>query len=250
MEFMALVTGGAQGLGKAVALRLMEKGYTVDILDRLPEPTEPWGYSSYFSLDLLETEGRNQGVHLVASGKYNVIVHAAGVGKVGSFASMSLESDEWVVALNVRATLALVKAFVQGVHVDEPARLILVSSMAGLAATPGMSVYAASKRFVCGLAESVDWELRLEGYRARVLAIAPPPLATAFRTNNGKPPRSKRMRGVLDPDVVAQDVIRLIRRPRQHRVSGFWNRFLFLWVRPWVPSHWIQRYVYQEALKD
>lgn len=249
MEKRALVTGGAQGLGREVAELLRQKGFVVDVVDRLSVAVDAAEGCS-FAWDLTNVDHLDALRLRLESTSYQVLVHAAGIGQTGSFDALRLEDDHDVVNLNVRATLCLTKWFVAMPDGVDVRTLILVSSMAGLTATPGMSVYAATKSFVSRLAESVDWELRLLGRRARVLAVAPPPLATRFRENNGRPRRSKSMSGVLSPACVAQDILRLLERPEQHRISGGIQRFVFRWIRPWLPERMKHEFVFRSALQD
>jgi short-subunit dehydrogenase len=250
MEKRALVTGGAQGLGREVALLLGSLGYAVDVLDRESAWESVSEGGVFYQCDLTEDSGLDLVRRLLFERRYSAVVHAAGRGNTGVFRDLPLEQEEAVVALNVRATLAMTKWFSASVQPDDRAVLVLVSSMAGLAPTPGMSVYSATKRFVSGLAESVDWELRLKGFAARVVSVAPPPLATRFRENNGRARRSRRMAGVLAPECVARDIVRLLHRPKHHWISGRQQRFLFKWVRPWLPQRLLQDYVFRSALKD
>ena len=245
----AIITGASNGIGRGVAELLLSKGWRVLGLDREESTLQSAAYE-HEVLDLTQA-GIAYLEDLFAQIGPDLVVHSAGIGIMQPFANSAIEVDERLIALNVDAAYAVTKAFVREAHRSRrPQHLILLSSLSGISATPGMALYAGSKHFVSGLAKSVAAELRQDAPWAKVSTVAPPPVRTQFRERSGRPARSKPIRGVLEVHYVAQEVLRVYHRPQLDRIPGFWPRFLFRWVRPWIPQRILMSKIYQSAQKE
>jgi NAD(P)-dependent dehydrogenase (short-subunit alcohol dehydrogenase family) len=167
---LILVTGASSGIGRATALVLSRLGARVLLTGRreaaLDETIcamdEPKRHSA-FAADLTETDRiplliRQQiekaGVPL------DGIVHSAGVGKPISLRMTSKSNVEAMMAVNVYAGLALLRAMSEkNVSSSRGSSVVLVSSVAALVASPGLVAYSGTKAALLGIAKSAALEL-------------------------------------------------------------------------------------------
>ncbi len=246
----ALITGSAHGIGRATAQELIRQGWRVQGIDREMAHIESAEYFHHI-LDLT-----SDGVFELILGFFKeiepeLIIHSAGVGIMQQFAASTLEADKKLIDLNVWAAYAVVKAFVQCVmDRKEPQHLILITSLAGLSATPGMALYSGSKHFVGGLAKSVSGELAVDAPWAKVSTIAPPPVKTKFREHSGRLGRSRPIRGILEVDTVVKEILAVYQRPKLDRIPGRLQRWAFLFLRPLIPAAYLSRRIYSVSKQD
>ncbi|WP_270889736.1 SDR family NAD(P)-dependent oxidoreductase [Pedococcus sp. 5OH_020] len=158
----AIVTGGASGLGSAVADRLRCEGIRVFTIDL--------DGGADVKLDVTDEAALYEaGLEL---GAVDILVNSAGI--VGpSKPLLETSSDEWrrVLEVNVIGTVNTMRAFVPGMVQGGWGRVVNISSMAGKDGNPNLSIYSASKAAVIGLTKSVGKELAMAG--VLVNAIAP-----------------------------------------------------------------------------
>jgi 3-oxoacyl-[acyl-carrier protein] reductase len=164
---IAVVTGGASGLGAASAARLRHDGLRVVTLDVAP--------GADVTVDI--TDAAALGRAAAEIGDVDVLVNSAGVVGPGK-PLLETSDDEWrqVLDVNVLGTVATIRAFVPGMVERGWGRVVNLASMAGKDGNPNLSVYSASKAAVIGLTKSVGKELARTG--VLVNAIAPAVIAT------------------------------------------------------------------------
>jgi NAD(P)-dependent dehydrogenase (short-subunit alcohol dehydrogenase family) len=171
---VAVVTGGARGIGRAVAEQLVRRGYAVVVTD-IDGDAARRAASEIGAAAGLEQDVRDEaGHHAVASeaarrGGLAVWVNNAGVGFDGPIAEQGSEHVRALVDVNVVGVIwgcrAAVRAMPRG------GQILNVASLSALGPVPGLSVYAATKAAVVSLTTSLDSELRKRGIR--VHAICP-----------------------------------------------------------------------------
>ncbi|KAG9309647.1 hypothetical protein JVU11DRAFT_10311 [Chiua virens] len=170
---VALVTGSANGIGRAIVLRLANEGYDVVLndlpanKDRLDETSKaintecPERRVSVFVADVsVEKEVKNMVDHAVeAFGRLDVMVANAGVLRTGSFAETTVEDLDAILAVNVRGTFLCYKYAAQKmVEQGIKGRIIGASSLAGKKGNPFLSAYCTSKFAVRGLTQCAALE--------------------------------------------------------------------------------------------
>lgn len=164
---LALVTGGASGIGAATAARLRVDGVRVVTADLAPGADE--------SLDVTDPDA--VAALIVAIGPLGILVHSAGiVGPVRPLAELTL--DEWrtVQRVNVDGTFLMCRAVVPGMVAAGWGRIVLLASIAAKEGNAGQSAYSASKAAVVALTKSLGKELATTG--VLVNAVAPAAVAT------------------------------------------------------------------------
>lgn len=171
----AVVVGGSNGIGLAVAKRLMAQGRHVYILDR-QEPdrqilTEQEGYT-YMPCNLLHFE---DSVFEALSQKETVdtLVITAGFGRVADFEKLHSVEIQNMLQVNTVAAIRIIRMFYHRIKQTQPFYSGIMGSIAGLVSSPMFSVYAASKAAICRFVESVNIELEAAGVSNRILNVAP-----------------------------------------------------------------------------
>ncbi|KAH7890540.1 hypothetical protein F5I97DRAFT_1933803 [Phlebopus sp. FC_14] len=181
---VALITGSAQGIGRAIALRLAKDGFDValnDVLSKreqlrtVAEDINKLGRKTCLAMaDVTDEEQVRAMVDDVAKelGGLDVMVANAGIFE-GLQPIVSTELDVWerVMAVNARGTFLCYKhAAAQMIKQGRGGRLIAASSFLGKAATPSVCAYAASKFAIRGLTQTAALELGRYGITANSYA--------------------------------------------------------------------------------
>ncbi|MEY2998400.1 MAG: hypothetical protein RLZZ02_209 [Bacteroidota bacterium] len=246
------VTGCAQGIGHATCKLLLDKGYRVLGMDiRTPaQEILQHHHFEFVELDLCSEEFYSRWVSLLQSKQPAGIIHSAGLGSMGAFGQIDLVHELRVLDLNVKATLKLLHGCTQALDPKKACHIIVLSSTAGRSLVPGMSVYSASKHFVSALALSLMHEWRIQKRPWRLSTLTPPPVRTSFRENMGLEERKKPIRGVLMPEAVAADIVWVLDHPQQNRITGWWQRISFQYLRPLIPKRILAQKIYETSLFD
>lgn len=184
---VALVTGGAGGIGRAAAVSFQRAGHDVvltdlpgDALDRAAEelgvPALPCDVAEPPALDRLAGEA------LLRDGVAVLVVHH-GVPASTRLASLDSAVADRSLTVNGTAVASLVDRFTPLLRLGDPGTVVALSSQAGLVAEPGNSAYCAAKFAVVGLVRAVAPQLAVEGVRIQAIcpgAIDTPLLRRAF----------------------------------------------------------------------
>ncbi|HZJ53802.1 MAG TPA: SDR family NAD(P)-dependent oxidoreductase [Myxococcaceae bacterium] len=209
----AVVTGGASGLGLALATRLHHDGWAVDLWDRDAARLEA-------ALDGRERVGRR--VVDVRSAEQvrrafeelrtepQLVFHAAGVCHVGDLETLRLDECRLDMEVNYFGTVHVLHAAAS--RVRRGSHLICVASVAGLKGLPEFAGYGATKFAVLGFCESVEGELRRRGITLSVLC--PPAVATPMVQNLSYHPALYSLFPFSDERAVVETVLRGMRSRR------------------------------------
>lgn len=175
---VSVVTGGANGIGAAIAQRLREDGGTVVVWD-LPRAVEGLAPGSACAVDVTDRPGLAAAVEstLAFHGRIDHLVHSAGYAGP----TMPLEAydpEEWqrIVRVNLVGTFNVCRAVVPVLRRMDAGRVVAIASLAGKEGTPNASAYSAAKAGVIALVKSLGKELAATG--VRVNAIAPAAVRT------------------------------------------------------------------------
>lgn len=175
----AIVTGGASGLGKAVAARIVAEGGAVALWDldedALATAREEVGARHVVALDVSEARAVTAAAaaSLAALGRIDVLVCSAGItGATAPVHEFPIDSWLRVFDINVNGLFYCNREVVPLLLANGYGRIVNVASVAGKEGNPNASAYSASKAAVIGLTKSLGKELAGKGVIANALTPA------------------------------------------------------------------------------
>jgi 2-hydroxycyclohexanecarboxyl-CoA dehydrogenase len=174
----ALVTGGASGIGAAIAARLAAEGAEVWVGDIDTEGAERIAgeiNGHPIELDVTELESARAAV-AAAGGTLDVLVNNAGTDEFGFFTYTSPEQWQRVLAINLVGVLNCTHAALPGMQQAGYGRIVSISSEAGRVGSKGSAVYSAAKGGIVAFMKAIAREDARYGITAN--SIAPGPIET------------------------------------------------------------------------
>lgn len=178
---VAVITGGADGLGLAIAQRMSAEGATVWLFDRdeakLAAATAQLGERAHAAtVDISDEDSVRAGFTLVAEqhGRLDVCVNSAGiVGPNGKpIAEVDTAAFTQTIAINLTGSFLVTKHAIALMQQRDYGRVLLIASIAGKDGNAGMCAYSSSKAGVIGLVKSVGKEYATTGITVNGLAPA------------------------------------------------------------------------------
>jgi NAD(P)-dependent dehydrogenase (short-subunit alcohol dehydrogenase family) len=175
----AVITGGASGLGKDVARRIVAEGGTVVLwdvnADALAAAGEEIGAVRTIALDVSDADAVAKAAEttLATLGKIDVLVCSAGItGATVPVHEFPIDSWLQVVAVNLNGLFYCNRAIVPALLANGYGRIVNVASVAGKEGNPNASAYSATKAGVIGFTKSLGKELAGKGVIANALTPA------------------------------------------------------------------------------
>lgn len=191
-----IITGGSQGIGKAISEKLLQKNYFVVIADISKENENKKNNTKFIKCDISKEEDIKKLFLEVISKRKTIdaVVNNAGVIKDNMIWNMPTEDMEKVIDVNLKGTWMMCKEAAKVMREQKSGRIVNISSRAWLGNNRGQSNYTASKAGIVGLTRVLA--LELGKYNVNVNAIAPGLIDTPLTKN--LPPK------VLKDLIVAQ----------------------------------------------
>jgi 3-oxoacyl-[acyl-carrier protein] reductase len=178
---VAVVTGAARGIGKAIALHLAELGCHVVVSDVLLEEAQSTAEEVQakgvrgvaIRADVSNPQEADDLVEQTVAqfGRIDILVNNAGITRDGLLVRMKDEDWQKVIDVNLRGTFNCLRAAARPMMRQRFGRIVNISSVVGLMGNAGQANYAASKAGVIGLTKSAAKELASRGIT--VNAVAP-----------------------------------------------------------------------------
>ncbi len=160
-EQKALVTGGSRGIGRAIAMALSARGYSVTIMGRsesaLAKAVKDGVAKSSLAVDV--TDERALSAAVSGGGPYHVLVNNAGAAESAPFAATGLDLIRRMMAVNVESAFTASRAALPGMMALASGRIVNIASIAGLKGYAYVSAYCAAKHAVIGLTRALSAEL-------------------------------------------------------------------------------------------
>jgi NAD(P)-dependent dehydrogenase (short-subunit alcohol dehydrogenase family) len=242
LEFVgkvAVVTGGASGIGRAMAKRFVAEGMQVVIADVEAAPLEATA-AEIGAIGVMTDVAEADSVAALADtvierfGAVHVLCNNAGVGGGGRIRDLTLNDWKWVIDVNLWGVVHGLHSFLPHLLANgEGGHVVNTASVAGLVAGPGIGPYNAAKYGVVAISETLRAELAADGSPVGVSVLCPGYVTTNIFTSQRNRPAALRNEAMkttaraanreiaatalaqgLDPAVVADMVVDAIRAER------------------------------------
>ncbi len=249
---VAVVTGAAQGIGRAIALRLSRAGHRVAAYDVDEQGLETLASQVWLTglldvRDPAQWRSRLDELAEQTSGRLDLLVNNAGILSSGPFAEIPLEDQRRIVEVNVTGVLTGCHAAYPLLRDTPRSMVVNLASASAIYGQAELATYSATKFAVRGLTEALDLEWADDDIR--VTAVWP--LFVATHMVDGMDIASTRSLGVhLSADDVATTVLHLVSdRPRGvHHAVGTQAKALL--AASAVTPSWMMRWVNSRIAKD
>lgn len=243
MDYFAIITGGAGGLGKAFAFELAKKGFNTILID-LPDTglenicaeieNKHNNKSIFYETDLTKIEDIIETTNDINK-KFNVsiLINNAGVGGTKRFDDADVYYLNTIIQLNVMGTTIMTKQIFPNLHKQEKSYILNVSSIAAFSPVAFKTVYPASKVYIHFFTRGLYEEYKKSNVFISVVNPGP------MKTNPDVTARINKQGffgkiGLLSPERVAEISIRqLFKRDRLIMLNGF-NWFVIKVVPIWI----------------
>src|SRR6202040_1340208 len=184
-----LITGATDGLGKAAALLLAQRGYQVFAAGRSREKRaelEAIAREEKLPLEAVELDVCDDqsvqaavGHVLAKAGAIDVLINNAGVGYMGSLEDLQIEDWRRQFETNVFGVVRVTQAVLPSMRERKRGRILMMSSVAGLVTVPAQGAYSASKHALEGLTNAL--RLEMFPFGVDVILIEPGYIATGMQ---------------------------------------------------------------------
>ena len=177
---VAIVTGGARGIGREIALTLAREGADVALFDVADGPLEDTAgevrrlgrRAESCVVDVTQSAAVDGAVAKVLDklGRVDILINNAGVTKDGLLVRM--EDAQWdrVLTVNLTGTFLCTRAVAKHMLKQRRGRIVSIASVVGLIGNPGQANYAASKAGIIGMTKAVARELASRGITCNAIA--------------------------------------------------------------------------------
>ncbi|MGI5927665.1 MAG: 3-oxoacyl-[acyl-carrier-protein] reductase [Thermacetogeniaceae bacterium] len=178
-EEVALITGGARGIGKAIAMRLAQESYKVAVCDIASECDDVvqlikdnGGQALGLSCDITDPLMVKEMIAQIRDtfGRLDILVNNAGIAQDNLL--LRISDEEWLqtIKTNLTGTFYCTRAAIRPMLKQKKGRIINISSVVGLRGNAGQSHYAASKAGIIGFTKAIAREYGSRGITANAVA--------------------------------------------------------------------------------
>ncbi len=216
-----LVTGGANGIGKLMALKCLQEGaanliiwdINEENLHKTQKEFSSKGYKNVhtFVVDVSHTHDIEKSATevLLEIGNVDILINNAGIvaGK-HSFWEYSAKDIDKTISINVNGVMHVTRVFLKDMIKQRKGHVVNIASASALIPLPKGSVYASSKWAVLGWSESLRMELEMEGPDLHVTTVCP----SYIDTGMFKGVKAPLLFPLLQPDDISTKVIKAIRK--------------------------------------
>lgn len=226
---IVLLTGGSNGIGRQIALRLARRGITVVVLDIQPaaavpgadaKPTPEEKHIHYFHCDITSSSSIAAIAPSIRTtiGPPTILIHNAGLCTGQTILRGTEAQTRQTFELNTLAHYHLAREFLPSLIQHDHGMVVTVSSQCGFTTTPNMVDYSASKAAALAFHEGLAAELvtRYRAPRVRTVLVAPGFTRTALIRD--LTPDDAWFNPLLEPETVAQEVVASVLEGKSGRV--------------------------------
>jgi NAD(P)-dependent dehydrogenase (short-subunit alcohol dehydrogenase family) len=254
---VAVLTGAASGIGRAMALVLARRGCDLALADidetGLAGTAEAAsGAGVRITVHPLDVASREAAALLFAAvtashGRVDLLVNNAGVALGGRFEQVAEADFDWLMDINFHGLVRMTRAFLPLLRAGDDSRIVNVSSIYGIVSPPGQAAYSASKFAVRGFSNALRHELA--GTTVGVTVVHPGGVATAIARNAriaagvseeelrlGRARTERALR--MPPERAAEIIVRGVERRRGRVLVGNDAKFVALLERIAPVGYW------------
>ncbi|MCH3882940.1 MULTISPECIES: SDR family oxidoreductase [Tenacibaculum] len=259
MSKVVLITGASSGIGKAIAIYLLSKGFTVYGTSRSEANAAKFPFN-LVALDVTKPATITSAVEKVIAkeGKVDVLINNAGKGITGAIEDTPTLEMKTNFDTNFFGPIEVMKAVLPQMRKQKSGLILNVTSIAGYMGLPFRGIYSASKGALELITEATNMEVNQFGIN--VVNVAPGDFATNIASGRYHTPvfensaykekyaenlalMDSHVSGGMDPIVMAKKVLQIIntKNPKVHyKVGGFMEKFSIVLKRI-LPDKWYQK---------
>jgi len=209
------ITGGARGIGLAIAEALVNEGARVSIGDiditlAKQEASRLGAFAHVLDVRKASSFAAFLSATEAALGPVDVMINNAGIMPMGGFLEEDPALSDAQIDINFRGVIHGMRQALPGMIARGSGHVVNVASLAGRFVIPGASIYCGTKFAVIGLTESVAAEFRDSGVNFTVIM----PSAVSTELTSGTGAAAKGMLPVVTPQAVADAVVKSLKSPR------------------------------------
>ena len=243
-----VITGGSDGIGKALCLEYGRRGYAVSFTGRSEEKLKSVSellknegiIHQSFCLDAASDQDNEKLVSetIAAFGRIDVLICNAGISMRALFQNLSIQSFEKVIRVNFLGAVSLIQHALASL-IQSQGIIIGISSINGRRATPARTAYAASKYAMEGFLESLRMELTADG--VRVMVVCPGFTKSNMRGSSIMPNGNEQGESKLDEakmmtaETVAKRVFRAMSKEKRDLILTTQGK-LAVWGNKFFPA--------------
>jgi 3-oxoacyl-[acyl-carrier protein] reductase len=201
---VALITGGARGIGQAIAMTFAREGADIVVADvnlevaqKIASEIEALGRKALaLEMDVTDYTKVEEGMNKILDkfGKVDILVNNAGITKDNLILRMSQAEWDAVINVNLKGTFNCIKAVSRPMIKQRSGKIVSIASIIGLMGNAGQANYAASKAGIIALTKTVAKELASRNVNAN--AVAPGFIQTEMTAKLPEPVKAKMMEAI------------------------------------------------------
>ncbi len=230
---IAIITGASSGLGREFVW-LLDQSQEIDEIwlaarreNRLREIAEQLTHKTVIVAgDVTDPDWLSRLEQKLADENLQIdtLINSAGIGKIGTFSDIGLDTNALMVEVNVLALTKICSVCLP--YLKKGGRILNVASVAAFLPQANFAVYAATKAYVLSLSRALNKELHKFG--ATVTAVCPNPMETEFFNFSGRKEKAQAIKnlGLEEPEKVARVALRKSAKGKDISVSSFISRLV------------------------
>jgi short-subunit dehydrogenase len=258
---VVVITGAANGLGKALAIEYYHQGYHLALIDidkeGLEKLHEELALNSHVSIHIADVADEQQ-VLLIKEAilqyheRVDMLINNAGISISAKFEQMNLSDFHRLWDVNFRGTVNCCKHFLHELRQQPQAQIVNIVSMFAFMGFPGKTAYGASKAAIAGFSEALRTELMKTN--VKVSLVIPPPLHTNIVKNGVHIDDEKREKEItflekngMPLDIAAKKIVQQVNKGKSYVTIDFKTKAAIL-VSKLFPS--LMQYFVNKSSKD
>ena len=208
---IAVVTGGASGIGRGIAEALIEEGATVVIADVQQDALDATAAEIGAVGIRVDVSDRASVERLAAEvleryGRVDIVVNNAGIGPTGRVKDLTDNDWKWMLGVNLWGVIHGISVFLPLLEANEDGgHIVNTASMASFSPLPGLGAYAVTKFGVDALTETLRIELAEDGSKVQATLLTPGTVHTNIKDSSRNRPKDLEG-GLKDMDLTANPV--------------------------------------------